>query len=221
MPTQVLVISVVALLLGALLTFAGYRLFLILLPVWGFVFGFTLGAEATASLFVSGFLANALTFIFALLVGLVFAALSYLFYSIGVLLVAISVGYIIGTGAWAGMGFQPGIGAFIAGVIGAIIVAVLVVAIDAQKLIIVILSAFIGAAMLIAGLLILLNQVPPEALSLGFVGADIRGSTLNTVAWIILALIGIAVQLRVFQPTYVQTVPAQRAGPTIGRIRSS
>jgi len=49
------VLGLVALAVGAAFTFWGLRFFL-LLPLWGFIFGFILGADAVTYLFGDGFL---------------------------------------------------------------------------------------------------------------------------------------------------------------------
>ena len=41
--------GLIGILFGLVLCFAGYRLFIILLPIWGFVFGLVFGAQFTLS----------------------------------------------------------------------------------------------------------------------------------------------------------------------------
>ena len=48
--------GLIAMLFGLAVVFYGYKLFLILLPVWGFFFGFFLGAETIHFLFSQSFL---------------------------------------------------------------------------------------------------------------------------------------------------------------------
>jgi len=43
--------TMIALLMGLVICFGGYRLFLVLLPIWGFFFGFALGAQTIQALF--------------------------------------------------------------------------------------------------------------------------------------------------------------------------
>ena len=47
---QVVAMSLLVLALGAAFLLAGYRLFYILLPIWSFVVGFWLGAQASAGI---------------------------------------------------------------------------------------------------------------------------------------------------------------------------
>ena len=58
MTFSLLCIALIALLFGLAVVFGGYRLFLVLLPIWGFFFGFFLGIQSVQALFGIGFLAT-------------------------------------------------------------------------------------------------------------------------------------------------------------------
>ncbi|MGD9093119.1 MAG: hypothetical protein PVF74_09725, partial [Anaerolineales bacterium] len=79
-------------LLGLAVCFFGYRLFLVMLPIWGFFAGLWLGAATVMWLFGEGFLATVTGLVVGFVVGLVLAVLSYLFYIVGVALVATFLG---------------------------------------------------------------------------------------------------------------------------------
>ncbi len=96
MTFELLCVTMIALLFGTLVTFGGYRLFLFLLPIWGFFFGFTLGAQTIQAIFGEAFLSTATSWVVGFIVALLFAVLSYLFYVIGVGILAGSLGYGIG-----------------------------------------------------------------------------------------------------------------------------
>src|SRR5512139_1861867 len=63
--------GMIALLFGLALCFAGYRLFLVLLPIWAFVFGFGLGAQTVQVIFGDAFLATVIGMDFGLIVWLI------------------------------------------------------------------------------------------------------------------------------------------------------
>ena len=90
--------TLIALLVGLTICFGGYRLFLVLLPIWGFFFGFGLGAETMQALFGVGFLSTVTSWVVGFIVAAIFALLSYLFYAVGVALVAGALGYALGAG---------------------------------------------------------------------------------------------------------------------------
>ena len=99
-----MVIGIVAVALGAGWIVLGYRLALILLPIWGFFAGFIFGAHVLQELLGQGFLATTLSWVAGAVVGLVFAVLSYLFWYVAVVIAFASVGY------WLGWGFMILIG---------------------------------------------------------------------------------------------------------------
>ena len=98
--------TMIALLFGLAITFGGYRLFLVLLPIWGFFFGFALGAETLQILFGIGFLATITSWVVGFIIGALFAVFSYMFYIFGVAILAASLGYGLGVGLMAWIGFS-------------------------------------------------------------------------------------------------------------------
>ena len=80
--------TLIALFLGAVILFGGYRLFLILLPIWGFFFGFGLGAHTVTLLFGQEFFATVTSWVVGFVVGVLFALLAYFFYAIAIAIVA-------------------------------------------------------------------------------------------------------------------------------------
>ncbi len=83
MTFELLCAALIALLFGTVVCFGGYRLFLLLLPIWGFFFGFGLGAQTIQLLFGQEFLATITSWVVGLVVAILFAVLSYLFYAVG------------------------------------------------------------------------------------------------------------------------------------------
>ena len=93
---NILCAGLIGTMFGVLLAFFGYRLFLVLLPIWGFFFGFLLGAETVQWLFNgTGLLVDVTGWVVGLVVGAIFAVLSYLFYIAAVAIIAGSLGYFI------------------------------------------------------------------------------------------------------------------------------
>src|SRR3954463_15762923 len=91
--------------LGFVLAVAGYRFFLVLLPVFGFLFGFGFGAQMMQALFGEGFLATVTSWGVGLLFAVAFALFSYFFYLFAVALVVYAAGYALGAGVLQAIGF--------------------------------------------------------------------------------------------------------------------
>jgi hypothetical protein len=71
-----LLLGALAIGIGLAFAFWGFRVFLILLPIWGFFAGFLLGAQGMTYLFGDAFLATTLGWVVGFLLGLLFAVLS-------------------------------------------------------------------------------------------------------------------------------------------------
>jgi hypothetical protein len=128
--------------------FTGYRFFIVLLPVWGFFFGFMLGAQTIQALLSEGFLASATAFVVAIFMGALFAVLSYLFYLFAVALFSASLGYSLGISIMTGLfGFQLEILTWIVAIVLAVVVAFAVLRFNVQKYVIIIGTALLGAGL--------------------------------------------------------------------------
>ena len=186
------------LLIGLAFTFYGYRLFLVMLPIWGFFAGFWLGANALMLLFGNGFLATTTGWIVGFVVGLLVALLSYLFYFLGVAIVAGIIGYGLGASFMGLFGLEGGLLVFGVGVVVALIVIVLTLVLNLQKYVVILLTALGGGVASVVAALVMLNQVSLQALSES-------GNALTAIAdvsqiWLVvalaLAIVGIIWQIR-------------------------
>jgi hypothetical protein len=192
---QVVFVSLLQCLIGLGLCFAGFRLFVILLPVFGFFAGFLVTAQAIQELFGGGFLATVSSWVFGFVVGVLLALVAYFFYYGAVVVLAVTVGYEFGVGIIAGLGVNSGFVQFIVGAVVALALAVAVVFLNLPRIIIVVLSALAGAGMILTGTLLALGRVSLVDLNLGFVGAFIRDSWLWSLVYLAIVAFGIAVQL--------------------------
>lgn len=193
-----ILIALFALILGALFTFWGYRIFLVMLPVWGFFAGFWLGAQTTMLLFGDGFLATTTGWVVGFVAGLVFALLSYLFYLFGVALVAAAAGAALVSGFLGIFGLDSGIIVVIFSLLGALVLAAVTIIFNLQKVVIIIITAIGGANALLLAVLLLLGRVSIAGVS--GAGSAIRpviqDSWFWAIAWIALTIAGFAFQLR-------------------------
>ena len=202
---QLLCVGGVMLLFGLVVCFSGYRFFLMLLPFWGFFAGFALGAGIMA-LFGDGFLATVTGWVLGFVVGIVFAVLSYLFWMVGVALFAGSVGYMLGAGLVYWIFPDATIIAFFVGMIGALIVAVLTLVLNLQKLVIVLFTAFGGATTLLGSLMLFLGKIDIADIGNNAVQPIIDDSFLWLLLWLAVAVMGVLAQFATTQ-SYVLVAP--------------
>jgi hypothetical protein len=175
-----IVFGLVAMGIGVAFAFWGLRLFLVLLPIWGFVMGFLFGANVVTALFGEGFLATTTSWVVGFVVALIFAVLSYLYYWFAVVFLGASAGYALGIGIMTWLNAGDGLLAFIVGFVFAVAVALAFIVLRIPKFLVVAFTAFGGAFAAMAGLAVLLGRVPINDLQGGTVGAYVR----DELSWI-------------------------------------
>jgi len=176
---------------GLLACFAGYRLFRIVLTVYGFVLG---------ALFASTLVAPSDTaaMLVALGVGGVLGALiMYAGYIVGVALVGGGLGVTLAHAAWvAWRGSEPGVIVVIfAAVVGATLATAL------QREIVIVATAFTGAQTAVAGVVATLatraaRRPGQDDVWVGHLGIPAFGRSWQFLAWVALGIVGAIVQFR-------------------------
>jgi Domain of unknown function (DUF4203) len=155
----------ILLFLGSLIAFAGYRLFLILLPIYGFFFGLSFGAHSVQALFGDGFLSTTTSWVVGFFAGLLFALLSYLFWVFAVALVAGSLGYALVAGFFSLFEADLDVLVWVVGVALGIIFAVGAVVLNLQKAVVIIATALLGAWTIVGTFLFLFTSATPESIA--------------------------------------------------------
>ncbi len=188
--------GIIALLFGLAVCFAGYRLFLVLLPIWGFFFGFGLGAQTIQVLFPNdAFLGTVTSWVVGFIVAAVFAILAYLFYIFAVALIAGSLGYAVAVGLLTALGLDFGFLVWLIGLVAAVALAVVVLRFNIQKIVIEIATAFLGAGAIVA-VFVMLFGGPAAQLLQNPVKAALQLSPFWLIVFIVLGVLGTVAQIR-------------------------
>jgi hypothetical protein len=174
---------------GILACFWGYRILKVTLGLFGFIFG----AYAAWELALSRFDANtAFALVCALVGGLIGMALYVWLYFLGIFLLGATAGAIVVAAVFNGSAHQPEPMVFLAAsIIGGI------VALIAQKLMIIVSTAFSGSYLIVAGLWPFVASHAPARIWL-YPAPDSSGPWRYAAlaAWLILGLVGLRVQFR-------------------------
>ena len=167
-----LLLGALAVAIGLAFAFWGFRVFLILLPIWGFFAGFLLGANGIQYIFGEAFLATVTGWVVGFLVGLLFAVLSYLYYWVAVILLGGVLGYQLTIGLLQWIGFDgDGLIAFILAIIVGAVFAVGFFVLHMPAVLVIVVTAISGAAATMAGIAIGLGLVPYQEFEGGIFGA--------------------------------------------------
>ncbi len=183
-------------LVGLALLVYGYRWFRILLPFWAFFVGFSAITAIVSGIFGQNVFSTAIACIPGVILGLIFALLSYVWWAFVILLWAASVGFALGAGLISALGVNAWLIVTFFGIVGAIIMAILASRAELKKYLPIFLTASAGATMLLAAILLLFGR-PVEELGWGRVYGPLSNgdsSILAILVWLALATAGVAIQ---------------------------
>lgn len=184
--------GIIGMLFGTALTFAGYRLFIFLLPIWGFFFGLGLGAQSVQVLFGDGFLATVTSWVVGFVVALVFALLSYAFYAFAVAIIGGSLGYAVAVGLLTWIGLDMGLIVWLVGLVAGVIMAIVTIALNLQKWVVIAATSILGAATVFGTILLMFN--PASQVMESPVKTMLSTSPLIAILFLVVAGLGIYMQ---------------------------
>jgi len=174
---------------GLLACFAGYRLFRLVLTVYGFVLGALFASTLVAPSNVPAMLVT------MLVGGLLGALVLFAGYFAGVMLVGAGFGALAAHAVWTQWRGEPGVLVVIVfAAIGAGLALVF------QRVIVIVATAFLGAQTAVAGLVTLLGHrgirhLGADAVWIGHLGTPAAGRQWPFIAWLVLGLVGTLSQL--------------------------
>lgn len=211
--------GVFALAIGLGLVFRGFKLFLLFLPLLGFIGGFLLGAGLVEALFGDGFFATLLSWGAGFLFGLVMAALSYLYYWLAVGVLGGFIGYQLTLGALAWIGFnETGIIPILIALVVALAVGLAFLLLDMPTVVAIVGTAIAGAGLAVAGIGLALGLAPTDGLVDGVFGIY-ASEDLGWIGILVLAglaLGGMVLQARDITPDDAVISPDRFRNPGIG-----
>ncbi len=190
-----LLVGIILIALGGFLALAGLRVFFIALPIMGFIVGMAGGLALMDHLFDNQFLSTTTGIIVGIVFGIVGAVISYMFWYVAIILGAAFIGASLGSGLMNAFNVNSQLVILAAAVVGAIILGLMTVLLDLPIYWVIVNTAFVGATILIAGVMLALNRIDRVDLGYGTVWAAIDESWFWVIAWIVVAAVGIGAQL--------------------------
>jgi hypothetical protein len=160
-----LLAGAVLLFLGSFIAFAGYQLFLILLPIYGFFFGLSFGAHSVQALLGDGFLSTTTSWVVGFFAGLLFALLSYLFWAFAVALIAGSLGYALVAGFFSLFDTELSVLTWGVGFAAGIVFGMGAVVLNVEKAVVIVATSLLGAWTIVGTFLFLFTSATPESIA--------------------------------------------------------
>jgi Domain of unknown function (DUF4203) len=201
MSLEGILIGLFAIAIGLAWAFYGLKLFVLLLPIWAFFFGLVTGAQWASEVFGkgdAGFFITTLSWIIGIVFGLVLAAIAFFWYYAAVVIMVGALGYMLGVGFFEWLGFGTGLIALVVGLLLGAVFAVAAFLLGVPALLVVVVSAFSGAAAVVNGIGILVGRIKVEELSAGIFGSLMHNAdgVIAMVAMVLIAAAAIWYQLR-------------------------
>lgn len=191
-----IVVGLIALLAGIVFCFSGYRTFRVVIPIWGAFVGFSLGAGVVAALTGDALLAKPVGWLVGAFVALAFAALAYLYFEVAVTLSMASLGFAAGASLMVALGLDWNWLVALAGVALGIVAAVLAIATNLPRIILVVVSATAGATAIVGGAMLLVGALETVDFTNHAVTARIEDDWWWYLLYVFLAFAGIFSQAR-------------------------
>lgn len=174
-------VAAVGITVGLVVAAFGARLFFAVLPLWGFLTGFVLGADVVATVAGEGILASVTGWAAGAALGLGFALLARIWFYAAVVVLGAGLGAAVASGLLASVGIGSGLVTLLVGVAAGVAVAVVIILADAPPLVVAAITGYGGAVWLTAGLMLLLGRIRLADLhGVGAAGA-LRGDVLAVI----------------------------------------
>ncbi|RVW09676.1 DUF4203 domain-containing protein [Prescottella agglutinans] len=150
-----IVIGILAVFVGAVFCFRGVPAMRFVIALWGAFAGLNLGAGLVSAITGDDYLATFLGWLVGILVAVLFAVLSYLYYAVAVTLTMASVGFALGSAGMAALGVTWNWVVITVGVVVGVALAVLALAVDLPAVLLVVVSVLGGAVTIVGGVMLL------------------------------------------------------------------
>jgi hypothetical protein len=197
MSLESIIIGLLAIGIGLAWAFYGLKLFTILLPLWAFFFGLIAGAQWGQDVFgQSGIFTTVLSWGIGLVFGVVLAAIAFFWYYAAIVILGGAVGYALGIGFFEWLGLGTGFIAIVIALIVGAIFAVGTFVLGVPVVLVMVFSAFSGAAAVVNGVLIFLGQIKLDTLDTGIFGSLLTNGVVGIVAFLVLGAAALYWQIR-------------------------
>ena len=196
MSIEGILVGLLAIVIGAAWAFYGLKLFTILLPIWAFFFGLVMGGQWAQDVFGQGFFSSVLSWGIGIVFGLVLAAISYFWYYAAIVILGGRRRLLAGCRLLRILRLRDGVIAFVVGLILGALFAIGTFLLGVPVLLVMIFSAFSGAAAVVNGVLILFGQIPVVAVNVGIFGSLLHQGVVATVAFILIGAAALFYQMR-------------------------
>ena len=191
-----IVIGIAALTAGLLFCFFGAFALRIVITFWGGFVGFTFGAGLVSAIWDEGFLSQASGWIVGFVFALIFAALSYLYYWVAVLLATMSLGFAAGAALMGAMNISWNWLIVLVGIAFGALLGIVAIVADLPGFLLIWLSALGGSSAAVTGLMLLTGAIDSSSFDEKSVTANVPHDWFWFVTYVALVVVSVVAQSR-------------------------
>lgn len=191
-----ILLGIAALVVGAAFCFRGYLAMRVVIPLWGALIGFWLGAGITAAATGESFLGTTASWLVGVAVALLFGLLAYLYYEVSVILSMAGIGYALGATLAATLGITWSWAILLSGITGGVVLAMIALAVDLPMALLTVLTALGGASAMVGGVMLLVGSINVADADPDGVAVTLSSSPWWFALYVGMAIVGMVVQFR-------------------------
>ena len=188
--------GILAIVVGLMFCFRGYLTMRIVIPFWGLFAGFALGAGLVAEFSDNRFLGTIAGWLVGAAVGLVFGALAYLYFEVSVMIGMTAIGFLLGSSVMVAFNVTWTWLIILVGVVVGVLLGIVAIASDLPMVLLTVLTAFAGSSAVVGGVMLVVGRMNTSDFDQASVVSRIQDSTGWWILYVVLALVGVGVQLQ-------------------------
>jgi hypothetical protein len=189
-------IGVVAAMIGLSLVLRGYATIRAIISLFGALVGFVIGSALVAQVTHTILFQSQASLIGGAIGAVVCGLLAFFVYKVAMVGGLAAIGFTLGTSAMVALHVDNRSASLVAGIIGALVLAVVAWRLDLPGLVLVILTVFTGASVTIVGTLVALGKIGPAALDQAQITAVVGDGWGWYALYVGLVILGLVAQWR-------------------------
>lgn len=190
------VVGIIVIAIGALFCFRGWLAMRIVIPLWGALAGFALGAGLIQAWTGDGFLSTTFSWVIGIIFAIVFFFLAYLYFEVSVVVAMMFIGFAIGVAALSAIGVTWNWVLALAGIVLGLALGIVAVVTNLPMGLLTVLTAMGGATAIVTGVMLLVGTVNVDDFDNGVTTKElIQDNPWWIVLYVGLAIAGIVAQV--------------------------
>jgi len=189
-------IGLVAAMIGLSLVLRGYATIRAIISLFGALVGFVIGSAVVAQVTHTTLFQSQASLIGGAIGAVVCGLLAFFVYKVAMIGGLAAIGFTLGTSAMVALHVDNRSASLVAGIIGALVLAVVAWRLDLPGLVLVILTVFTGASVTIFGTLVALGRVSPASLGQAQITAVVGDGWGWYALYVGLVILGLVAQWR-------------------------